>query len=66
MNRSVVFSLIVGLAGSLNAQAYASHYPHADLGIEQWQGGQQSEDMHEPSYPEEWQGAGIGGLAGAL
>lgn len=66
MNRAVIFSLIVGLAGSINVQAYESHYPPADLGAEQWQGGRHSEDQRASSYSEEWQGAGMGGLAGAL
>jgi outer membrane protein OmpA-like peptidoglycan-associated protein len=66
MNRAVLFPLMAGLAWGNCASAYESNYLNAVHDVEQWQGGHFNEQETAPTYSEEWQGAGIGGIAGAI
>ncbi|WP_260294816.1 OmpA family protein [Sedimenticola hydrogenitrophicus] len=64
MNRSVLFSLLAGVMLSGNAHAYQSPGWAVDGGLEQWRGGDVAGS--ENRYPGEWQGGGVGAVAGAL
>jgi outer membrane protein OmpA-like peptidoglycan-associated protein len=64
MNRSVLFSLLAGAMLSGNAHAYQSPGRTVDGGLEQWRGSAAAGS--ETRYPGEWQGAGVGAVAGAL
>ncbi|MCW8847489.1 MAG: OmpA family protein [Sedimenticola sp.] len=66
MNRAVLLSLIAGLTWGDSASAYESYYLTSDLAIEQWQGGHFEQNATDQTYKEEWQGAGIGSITGAL
>lgn len=66
MSRQLVNSLIVGVMLAGNASAYQAQAQGTVLGLEQWQAGEESQVADHARYPGEWQGAGIGAIAGAL
>lgn len=66
MNRLVVNSLIVGVMLAGNANAYQTRGQGTALGLEQWQAGEDDQMAGYVHYAGEWQGAGIGAIAGAL
>jgi len=66
MNRLVVNSLIVGAMLAGNANAYQTQGQGTVLGVEQWRGGEENLMPGDTRYPGEWQGGGIGAVAGAL
>lgn len=67
MNRSAVISLVVGTMLAGNAGAYQHMDPEeATWGVERWQVSGSDPEPVQSGYRSEWQGAGIGALAGAL
>jgi|GEM_PF-1376002 len=66
MRRQVVNSLIVGVMLAGNANAYQATGQATELGVEQWQGGEGAATVSRTPYSGEWQGAGVGAIAGAL
>lgn len=66
MNRLVVNSLIVGVMLAGNVNAYQTQGQGTVLGVEQWRGGEENPMPGNTRYKGEWQGGGIGAIAGAL
>ncbi len=65
MNRQVVNVLMIGMLLAGNAGAYGSDQ-ESPQGLEQWQQPWNGQAGGETRYPETWQGAGIGAIAGAI
>ncbi|MCW8889681.1 MAG: OmpA family protein [Sedimenticola sp.] len=66
MNRVIIFPLIACMTWLGSVPIHAADYLNQDLGIEQWQGGSREKAAAVENYSQEWQGGGIGGIAGAL
>lgn len=66
MRKAVVCTLIAGVTWGSGVSAYETHYLDRNPDVEHWQGGNVETSTMNSSHPMEWQGAGIGGIAGAL